>query len=1129
MEHIKKILSFTFCIFFLTSVWPQSANEKNEKKVVTSGDYRAVHWGVDEGLSKVRWHTAMLKDINGFLWLGSHYGEVSRFDGSTFKQYYPDKNKKGNIISTHCWALVEDSLHNIWIGTRQGLSRYDIKADTFTNFHTATKPENLDNLVVPFWATSKEVLCIEGQNQISAYDILSFQRKKLADIKDSDKVGRSPLKISHAIFDSGSNSVWMLPEDEEGLTQFFLSTGKSVFHKRIEFSKKPLPTGHRDAEAMCFDRNRSCIWINSYDGLVQFSLSDQRFHRIDALNPFVKLKDYDRWVGIDIDLKGRIWLATMPEGILIYDPVTNTVSKPISNPALQKEVAEANLKIYCDRDGVVWTSYWSLKEIYQLIPFAPSVKRYAANHLKKDSLISFDISNMVAGKDGELWIGTGYGLNIYNPQTGSFKIIKEKDLPGIKGSVIVPMAIDTVRKKAWLYAGPPDRVYEMDLVTKQCRNVVFKDSLGKVIQPVDIVRFISHPYKNGFLFFDGAHGILQVGADSLVARLVIPFHNAIFRIIAEGGIMFLRTFPNNLTYHNISGKWIKTQHPLDTIGWTEILYDRESKTYWVAADNKLIHYDDNFRVIRTFYDEVDKMRGILTLISDGRGNIWFNNDKKEIGNLNIKTGIITTLSEQDGYQKQWYDPHTAHGAQASGELYFVGNWLAPGVSFDRISPGKFVSFSPASVYFNSLEVKDFPLPRSKGVNNLEELSLKYFQNKINIETGVIDFYSKGRNHIRYKLEIDGENADWQYGPAISTIRYEGLAPGKYKLVMQASNAASEFSGPEKTLLINISPAFWNTWWFRTIGVLALIGIIYGFMQYRSRNLKQTNILLEKKVTARTNELNNSLTELKNTQDQLVHSEKMASLGELTSGIAHEIKNPLNFINNFSEINMDLIAELEEQPNKDVESEQIIKTLKKNSEKINHHGKRVDDIVKSMLQHSRFGNLTKEPVNINMLCAESLKLAYHGFKAKEKTFNAAAEMNFDPDLPTVMVIPQDIGRVLLNLINNAFYAVHEKKKKGLVISTDEAEPEISYKPTVTVSTKRIENKILITVSDNGPGIPQKIINKIFQPFFTTKPTGEGTGLGLSMSYDIVTKSHGGELRVKSIEEEGTDFEMVIPVK
>ena len=334
-----------------------------------------------------------------------------------------------------------------------------------------------------------------------------------------------------------------------------------------------------------------------------------------------------------------------------------------------------------------------------------------------------------------------------------------------------------------------------------------------------------------------------------------------------------------------------------------------------------------------------------------------------------------------------------------------------------------------------MKINQQAFPLSTGVNNLQELSLRYFENKISIETGIINYYSKGKSHIRYKLEAEGKNAAWEYGPDHYTIRYEELPPGKYKLVVQGANAANEFNGPEKILLIHISPPFWNTWWFRILALLFAATLLYGFMRYRSRNLKERNLLLEKKVMQRTDELNNSLAELKTTQDQLIQSEKMASLGELTSGIAHEIKNPLNFVNNFSEINVELITEIEEEQIQNTDESNrarmapIIKTLKKNLEKINHHGKRIDGIVKGMLQHSRLGNVTKEPTDINALCDESLKLAWHGFRAKEKTFNASFETRFDPDLPQVRVFPQDFGRVMINLINNAFYAVHEKKKRN----------------------------------------------------------------------------------------------------
>ena len=284
-------------------------------------------------------------------------------------------------------------------------------------------------------------------------------------------------------------------------------------------------------------------------------------------------------------------------------------------------------------------------------------------------------------------------------------------------------------------------------------------------------------------------------------------------------------------------------------------------------------------------------------------------------------------------------------------------------------------------------------------------------------------------------------------------------------------------------------------------------------------LKAQNEELKKQVAVQTEELQRSLDELKATQQQLIQSAKMASLGELTSGIAHEIQNPLNFVNNFSEVNAELVDELKsELAMGNVQSaNQLADNIKANQQKINDHGKRADAIVKGMLQHSRTGSGQKEPTDINALADEYLRLAYHGMRAKDKSFNVTTKTEFDNGIGKVSVVQQEIGRVILNLINNAFYTVSEKQKQDLY----------SYEPTVTISTKKEKDKIEIKVRDNGNGIPQKILDKVFQPFFTTKPTGQGTGLGLSLSYDIV-KAHGGELKVETKEGEGSQFIIQLPV-
>ncbi len=293
-------------------------------------------------------------------------------------------------------------------------------------------------------------------------------------------------------------------------------------------------------------------------------------------------------------------------------------------------------------------------------------------------------------------------------------------------------------------------------------------------------------------------------------------------------------------------------------------------------------------------------------------------------------------------------------------------------------------------------------------------------------------------------------------------------------------------------------------------------------QEKQQILSNQNDILEQQVHKRTTDLEHSLKVLKATQNQLIQSEKLASLGELTAGIAHEIQNPLNFVNNFSELSVDLVKDLKEEMDRpNIEKgyiDELFNDLSQNQEKINHHGKRASSIVKGMLEHSRAATGVKEWTDINKLADEYLRLSYHGLRAKDKSFNADFKTEFDEHLPKIEIILQDIGRVILNLINNAFYAVTEKKKA-------DTEGGV-YQPTVVVSTQKVDNQIIIKVKDNGTGMPESVRAKVFQPFFTTKPTGSGTGLGLSLAYDIVTKGHGGTLEVVSTEGVGSEFSITL---
>jgi signal transduction histidine kinase len=364
----------------------------------------------------------------------------------------------------------------------------------------------------------------------------------------------------------------------------------------------------------------------------------------------------------------------------------------------------------------------------------------------------------------------------------------------------------------------------------------------------------------------------------------------------------------------------------------------------------------------------------------------------------------------------------------------------------------------------------------------------------------------------FQYMLEGYDKHFSSATNNTTAVFGNLREGNYTFKLKAFSRFGSHGQLEYNF--RILPPWQRTWWAYSLYTLIFLSILFFADRFRRKKLIQKEqAKIKEKELAQAKEIEKAYHELKSTQAQLVQSEKMASLGALTAGIAHEIQNPLNFINNFSELNAELIAEMEqEMKNGTVHNiKNIVNDIKENEEKITHHGKRAGAIVKAMLQHSRSDTGIKEQTDINALTDEYLQLSYHGIRARDNSFKAKITKDYDPLIGSIKIIPQELGRVLLNLYNNAFYAVAEKSKKNLE----------SYIPTVSVSTKKIDNRILITVRDNGIGISPAIIDKIFNPFFTTKPPGDGTGLGLSLSYDII-KAHGGKLHVNSKEGEYAEF-------
>jgi len=515
-------------------------------------------------------------------------------------------------------------------------------------------------------------------------------------------------------------------------------------------------------------------------------------------------------------------------------------------------------------------------------------------------------------------------------------------------------------------------------------------------------------------------------------------------------------------------------------------------------------------------------QSILAIYSSLMGEIMINHGKEDSAMYFLERASVA--AESSGYKQYEGD-----------NLTRKGNISLQHRDFEKAKSYYFKSISTSILFNNMINVGENYLALSDLYLALYELDsslyyaekgLKTYQN-VSFNNGILD--AKYKLYKLYKTQNEIDNALYFLEQAMA-LNDSIKSVEKIKQFQNIGyNELIKIQELEQAKIQTQNR-------IRTYALLSGLGVFFiiGFILYMNNRQKQkTNQVLE-----------NTLSNLKSTQAQLIQSEKMASLGELTAGIAHEIQNPLNFVNNFSEVSKELIDEMNEDLDKGdiLTAKEIGKDIEKNLEKINHHGHRASSIVKGMLDHSRSGEGVKEMTDINTLADEYLRLAYHGLRAKDKSFNADFKIDFDETITKIEIIPQDIGRVLLNLINNAFYAVSEalpdrqadsaKESAKLSpiwpkVSEDIATEDSNYKPMVTVSTKKLNDSIEMSVKDNGPGIPPEIKEKIFQPFFTTKPTGSGTGLGLSLSYDIV-KAHNGDLNVISKKGDGSEFIISIPV-
>ena len=778
------------------------------------------------------------------------------------------------------------------------------------------------------------------------------------------------------------------------------------------------------------------------------------------------------------DSKQRLWVGTESGLSLKFDENKFRQLKYINDKSKISFLGNIS-KIYEDSKGQIWVI--SDNRLFKISQNQQSFERV-------EFLTNNDpVLNVLEGKNGNIWVSVvNKGLYIIDPH--STKLLKKyestnKDVNGLESSILFRFFLDS-RGNMW-FGDPRDNDF----------------GLFKYIENEN--RFKHYHYQASDTLSLGNNEISFMAEDDLGRTWVGT----------DGGLS-LYDHEKDIFYRNNDDLNLPSVHA----------YSKGSDGkmwFWAYSGGGLSLAGPDINSIKMFGEEEGLLHNDMAvgdqLSKDDRGQLWLPN-QRGLSVFDTNTQTFKNYFKKDGFQD--YSRIYVTEITADGDVWIGGNY-----GLNRIDPDKLLlkDSIPPAIIITSMGVMDSIYKSPDGnifreaVSYTKGLELQYWQKDISFDFVALHFLRSEDNMYSWKLE--NYDKKWSSPSKERHVSYTNLAPGKYTFRVIGSNADGIWNEEGASMEIIIAPPWWLTWWAYVIYafIAGLIGLQIHKTQ-RARTLRIAREKTQKKELEQAKEIEKAYTDLKATQSQLIQSEKMASLGELTAGIAHEIQNPLNFVNNFSEVNSELIEEMKEELEKGnlVEVQALAKDIDDNEKKIMFHGKRADSIVKGMLLHSRTSNGKKEPTDINALADEYLRLAYHGLRAKDKSFNAAMKTNFDEGIGDINIISQDIGRVVLNLITNAFYVVDEKKKAG-------AE---NYQPTVTVNTKKVGKNIEIKVIDNGNGIPEKILNKIFQPFFTTKPSGKGTGLGLSLSYDIV-KAHGGELKVDTKKDEGTEFTIILP--
>ena len=1077
---------------------------------------------------------AIFEDSYGFVWLGTHHG-VQRYDGNSFTTFTSENDDSTGLSHNYITSFCEDESGDIWIGTSIGLNQYSREKDRI--FHYRWKGENaqeydkLGVLRVIHDEQSSGIIWITSRGRL-----IKLNTKTDESVTFTIPVNRDPLvlvQVESALF---PNHLLV------GTTELFLfdkSTGEQEVLYSLDQSNDVFDNRFND---ITFDPdNENTVWCATGDiwgrgtlgGLLRINLKTRDTKIFSLENRPGEIPDR-HILTVCFSGPNKLWVGTRNYGVLLYDleqdRFFNYQYNEYDEGSLVTENAIRAMRV--DQSGTLWLGTWG-DGVSLLSPARQKFTHYKHLPNVKGGLPDNWISGITEDKYGNIWIGTkAGGLSRFDPVSKTFENhFQEFNSPD--DPIEITYVFYDSHNNLWigtyahaLYRYRPETGEKIHYPRDNTTHSISQKRISAIAELVPGEILIST--------YGGGLNIYKYDSDSF-KRFVndpndstsIPDNQIWIPFLGENGNYYVGG-------NSVAGlicfnpKTEKFREPLTRPNFNTFLNsvkDSRGRIFIDALSFGLseLYLKDTIKV-RPLTDKAgNRIIGGESAAVDDRDIIWMGTDNGLI-KYDPETQDLVRYDPDDGLQGFQFYRFAAY-ASSSGTMYFGGlnglNTFDPGnIQLSDFKPP--VVLTGFRLFQKNLEISQ-ESPLKKNIMLTDTIELAHNENDFAVTFAALDFSNPHK--IRYKYQLVNHDDDWIDAGNFTAAGYTNMDPGNYTFLVKSTNADGVWNDRTTSLEIIIHPPWWQSTAAYIGYGLVIILMIFLIDRFQRRRLKERErARTREKELAQAKEIEKAYVELKNTQKQLIQSEKMASLGELTAGIAHEIQNPLNFINNFSEVNTELIAELHEEIEKGdlAEVKAIANDIAQNEQKISHHGKRADSIVKGMLHHSRKSTGEKKAIDLNKMADEYLRLSYHGLRAKDKSFNADFKLVVDESLPKVNIVPQDFGRVLLNLINNAFYAVTEKTKQN----------ENGYKPEVIVSTSfsllEGEHKgVTIRVSDNGPGIPDNIKDKIFQPFFTTKPTGEGTGLGLSMSYDIITKGHGGSLIVNSTEGNGTEFIVTLP--